>query len=817
MPMRKILLGATISSLLSGTAQSWAADSGGSESAGLEEIVVTAEKRSENLQKTAISITALTGDDLRDAAKTDLNKIVESVPGVVMNGGGVNGSYAYIRGVGSTPRFTGDSSVTLTTDGIFNQRGNSSRGSFYDVARVEVLRGPQTTLTGRNAEGGSINVITNAPLLDQTVARASITAGNYGTLAGEGALNLPLADTLAVRAAFSAIKRGPYFSDDSGDEDTVSSRLRLLYQPSEAIKLILSGEYSTQGAVETGGVNSGYIDLSQPFHVVNGYYWSRSPKLSSSDYRVTNLYADFSWDWNWATLYVQPTYQRNILKSLAYTTNEATYQKALVSGYSNATAYARATSFAGGNSLSEQKTMEVRLNSPDNQRLKWLGGLYYFYNTQEQAPNSIAGSSTTTVPATALPLFPVGDYQNIYPQSPSREARDFDVFGQATWSFTDASRGTAGARWSKAERARGYAPGYYVEPDGTVINTTRSFPLDNGVAGTTTAGTATGTRGIPNNSVVYDISAASRTYYDVNYHVAFEHDFSPDSMWYASVSTGWKPGSFSFIASEDQICQVSDGCATAVPYLASGFSAFYKPEHLLAYEIGSKNTWLQNRLRVNGSVFYYNYKDYQFDYNVNPYNLDTGVDPDYTTTVTANADKAVSYGGELEASWLLTPADKFDLAVGYTHARIKELNVASTASAALKAWAAAMTDQPMPRAPDWTVAPSYAHTFALPNSAQLELSVDGQYQSTQTLILPATVVQLQHPDYYQQEPFWKFNASVGYSKPGDKWSVRAYVRNLTNKVTMEQWSIPTSFSTYGAVTFYPADPRTYGVMLSAEL
>lgn len=805
--------GAAVSLLLTTHAIAQTPESG----AALEEIVVTAEKREESLQKTALSITAMTGDTLREEAKTDLIKIVENVPGVVMNGGGVTGAYAYIRGVGSNPRFTGDSSVTLTTDGIFNQRGNSDRGSFYDVARVEILRGPQTTLTGRNAEGGSINVITNAPELNQVVAKATVTAGNYHTLAGEGALNLPLSDELALRAAFSAVKRGPYFSDGSGNEDTVSSRVRLLFQPTDAIKLIVSGEYSTQGAVESGGVNSGYINLAQPFYALNGYYWSRSPKMSSTDYQVTNLYADFSWDWNWATLYVQPTYQRNTLKSLQYTTNEATYQQALAAGYNAATAYARATAFNGGNSVSVQKTLELRLNSPNDQRLKWLGGVYYFYNTQDQAPNSIPGSSTTAVPATASPLFPVGDYQSLYAESPSRASKDYDLFGQATWSFTDAWRATGGARWSRSIRERGYAPGYFIESDGAVINTTRSFPLNNGVAGTTTAGTPTGARGIPNNSAIYDISAASKTYHALNYRAAIEHDFSPDSMVYASVSTGWKTGSFSFIPVEGEICPTGNGCAAAVTYLAPGFSAFYKPEHLKAYEIGSKNTWLENRLRVNGSVFFYNYKDYQFDYNVNVYNPATGVDPDYTATITANADKAQSYGGEIESSWLLTAADKFDLSVGYTHARIKELSVASTASAATKAWAAAMTDQPMQRAPDWTIAPRYSHTFSLSSGANVELAADGQYQSEQSLALPATTTQLAHPEYYRQAAFWRFNASLAYSKPDNGWSVRAYVRNLNNKVTFQQWTIPTGFTTFGAVSFYPSDPRTYGVIFSVSL
>ncbi|MGC3980678.1 MAG: TonB-dependent receptor [Steroidobacteraceae bacterium] len=810
---RMMMGSATIVSVLLSTTTMAQTDTG----IALEEIVVTAQKREENLQKTALSITALSGDLLRDDAKTDLIKIVESVPGVVMNGGGVNGAYPYIRGVGSNPRFTGDSSVTLTTDGIFNQRGNSDRGSFYDVARVEILRGPQTTLTGRNAEGGTINVITNAPVLNQTQAKATVEVGTYHLLAGEGAVNLPLSDQLAVRAAFSAIKRGAYFSDASGNEDTMAARLRVLYQPNEDMRLMVSGEYSQQGAAESGGINSGYINLTQPFHTLNGYYWSRSPKINTSDFQVTNLYADFSWDWHWATLYVQPTYQRNILKSLQYTTNEATYQQALVAGYTQPTAYARATAFNGGNSISTQKTLELRLNSPDDQRLKWLGGIYYFYNTQDQAPNSIPGSSTTNVPATATPLFPVGDYQNIYAESPSRASRDYDVFGQASWSFTDAWRLTGGARASRSVRERGYAPGYFLEPDGTVINTTRSFALNNGVAGTTTAGTPAGPRSIPNNSAIYDISAATKTYRDVNWRVALEHDLSADSLLYASISTGWKTGSFSFIPVEGEVCPVSNGCAAAVPYLAPGFSAFYKPEHLLAYELGSKNTWLNQRLRVNGSVFYYDYRDYQFDYNVNVYNPATGVDPDVTVTYTTNADKAQSYGGEIEASWLLTDNDKLDLSVGYTHARIKELGVASTASAALQSWAAAMHDQPMPRAPDWTVAPRYAHSFRLGNGASFELTGDGQYQSAQSLGLPATTAQLTHPGYYRQDAFWRFNASLAYHEPDDRWSLRAYVRNLTDKTTMQLWTIPTSFTGYGAVSFYPSDPRTYGLMLSASL
>src|SRR5688572_17337178 len=181
----------------------------------LEEVVVTAQRREETLQKSSLSIQVLSDEELWQAGvahSADLNRLI---PGIQIAGGG-NASQIYIRGVGDFAASPlSNPAVAVNVDGIYISRPHGVNSSFYDLARLEVLRGPQGTLYGRNASGGALNLITNRPSLAGVAGNVSVDVGNFNLAQVQGALNVPLGDTVAIRGAVNVVDRSGYLSDDT--------------------------------------------------------------------------------------------------------------------------------------------------------------------------------------------------------------------------------------------------------------------------------------------------------------------------------------------------------------------------------------------------------------------------------------------------------------------------------------------------------------------------------------------------------------------------------------------------------------------------
>jgi iron complex outermembrane recepter protein len=210
---------------------------------GLEEVVVTASRREETVQRAALSVQALSAATLERANVTkpeDLNAIA---PGLAIASAG-NSPQAYIRGVGNfASNGLAEGAVAFNLDGVYISRPPSVRGMFYDLERIEVLKGPQGTLYGRNASGGAINVISRRPKLGETSGYMELQAGNYDLARGTAAVNVPLGDTVAIRAATQIMRRDGYLSDGTSDEKGDSARLQLLWEPTDAVSLLVSSNY----------------------------------------------------------------------------------------------------------------------------------------------------------------------------------------------------------------------------------------------------------------------------------------------------------------------------------------------------------------------------------------------------------------------------------------------------------------------------------------------------------------------------------------------------------------------------------------------
>ncbi|MBT9473174.1 MAG: TonB-dependent receptor [Pseudomonadota bacterium] len=569
----------------------------------IEEVVVTAQRREETAQSTPLAITALSADQLEKQGVRTVTDLTTVVPGVQI--GSVGGSVEIaVRGIGSTNNTeVGDPAVAFNVDGVYMARPRSAAGLFFDLDRTEVLRGPQGTLYGRNATAGSLNVITKKPTSEYE-ANAQLELGNYSLIRASGAVNLPFSDKVAVRAAFQTAKRDGYTSNapsnDYNDEDAVALRLHVLLKPTENFSLLLSGDYFRNDYVGSASAPLGqYAAGGDPYT----FPISRDGASNQQNY---GLSAQADLDLSFGVL----TYLGAIRNDLVHTLAG--------SGRNYRVGAPRPPSSCdpvlglGCNTIyfdsdEQQESHELRLGNAEG-RFKWVGGLYYFKETNNVYAN----------------IFPLVAFiqPNTYSDSKA-------VFAQGTYSFTDQLRATAGLRYTRDHKGR--TGGTYV-----ALNSNGGCQMPGGMERPFF--------GAPPPGCLLYGNVADFTWESTDYKLGMEFDLTPTSLLFVSTSTGYKAGGY------------GDG----LPPLNNK----YEPERLTAYEVGAKNRFMENRAQLNLSAFYYDYQDFQV--------TGTGVVAGQPSAVTVNAAKATLYGAELEGTLLITENDRIDGSAAYLHAEYKD-------------------------------------------------------------------------------------------------------------------------------------------------
>ena len=400
---------------------------------GLADIVVTAQRRSENLQRTALAVSAIGGEQLQSANISQPQDLSKLVPALKLSASGGSGTQVTIRGVGN---FAGNAysepAVAINLDGVYLARSAGPNGLFFDLERVEVLKGPQGTLYGRNATAGAINIITRKPD-DQFTAEGTVSVGNYDLLRGEAAVNAPLAQGIALRVAGVITRRDGYFSDGYSDDRSESIRAPLKLDPTDRLSILLSSDYTHVGGKGTGAVLAPYLDSDIPYRgsadngtnaILTGASLAISggtnpdllPKLGKDgfvDIENWGVSATIDYAFDGARLTIIPAYRRS----------ENDYRH-----------YAAGFPITA-HELSKATSLEVRLGSSDDSALKWLVGGYYFdeaLNFDLFANQGVAFNRTI----------------------PDLKTRSYAAFGQLTYSLTDALRLTAGGRYTHERKTQ---------------------------------------------------------------------------------------------------------------------------------------------------------------------------------------------------------------------------------------------------------------------------------------------------------------------------------------------------------------------------
>lgn len=332
----------------------------------LEEITVTAQKREENMQKVPITMEVISAEEIKELGKNDISSILSTVSGALVQKG-ADGYRITIRGMSddSTAKMgqaTAGPTVAMNTDGVFTNRKDGGAG-LYDIERVEVLYGPQSTMYSSNSPGGVINIVTAQPKIDTYEGSASLEYGNYNLLHTEGAVNIPLTDKIAIRTSFSSSRRDGYLTNGSDNEKTTGARVRALFQANEELSFTLTAEYSSdQGAGFGGGVEvfANQDDVDDP------WTGQEDESLASNDVTSKKLNAQMSWDTSLGSLSVIPSYSKRKGR------NEMV--------------------MSGDNNLSDldatEKGLELRMTSSPDFFFTWIAGATYYKSVDDMYSES---------------------------------------------------------------------------------------------------------------------------------------------------------------------------------------------------------------------------------------------------------------------------------------------------------------------------------------------------------------------------------------------------------------------------------------------
>jgi iron complex outermembrane receptor protein len=757
----KVAFGVSSSMLALGST-AWAQDTSSAPvtqgDSGVQDIVVTAQRFSENAQKAALPIAVVSADSLQSAGVSQPENLNALVPSLKLTNNATTS--IYIRGVGeNSAQQNSQSAVAVSVDGIYIGRTSAVAGNFYDLQRVEVLKGPQGTLYGRNASGGAINIITNKPT-DQFGGSVTGEIGAYGLRRLTGALNVPVTDTLAIRAAFYDSKRNGFLTDGSMDEDIRAARLKLLWTPTSRLTVAVNGDVSRIGGIGIGAavVGQGLKGFSYSQEAANTRAALGVSTLGEpgKNYVNRSVSAQVDYDFDFATLTLQPGYrEQHFTDSFrSSTSSNATY------GHSN------------------QFSMEARL-SKQTDSMKFVIGGYFF---DENVSYNYNISNLQGVVVTSL--------QNIK----AFDTRSIAAFGESTFNITDHLRAIIGGRYTREKRMFDA----YVEYYGNSFGFTRNNAInpDTGVALSSTDKVINPINGKSEFAYAY-LDEGSPVFRNFSGKVGFEFDIAPRSLLYGTFATGFKSGGFSI---------------APAPYNV------FKPEKLSAFTLGSKNRFFDNMLQLNVEAFYWKYKNQQIahtGYDVNGAagfvtdnagsskiygaNFDIVLAPTRHDTFAVNFEYLKT---KVESYSIIVPQFGPYVPVAPTGCKLYPAGSNPNTGAPLNTQDC--SGFPLPFAPKWTGTVSYSHTFDLGERGEVTFLGRAQFATEAYLQFDRTP-QSRGPGYISPD------FDVTYTTEDKRFSLTAYVRNANDK------RIYNTVNTVNNPPFYSIrDPRTYGARATVK-
>jgi iron complex outermembrane recepter protein len=580
----------------------------------LEEVVVTAQRREENLQNVPIAVTAVSGDALEKAGIADTSGLKALVPSLSFSTAVGGLGLPRIRGVGSTGQGPGiENPVATYVDGVYMSSSIGALTSLSDVAQVAVLKGPQGTLFGRNATGGLIQITTRQP---SHVFKADFqaTAGNYGSVGGRAYLTGGFSNRVAASAAFNYDQRreGYGINVKTGhrilDQESYTGRAKLLWEPSDTTSVTLSGD-----TARVTSANPAFRSISRNVRgkfALGGQRDIHSdvdPALKTEQYGAS---LEIRHSFGGMDLMSLSAYRRMKMRVVFDPDGTTEDQWTGVPG-----ANAPPLGFAHGlvidnTELANQFSQEVQLLSTTEGPFKWVVGAYYMSAKGEYQPGRTFTAFQTA--GSAAFFIPPGRYNDLVVQ---QSLDTLAGFAQGTYSFGNATNLTAGLRHTRDERdASGIRKA--VEASGAPV------------------AVQTAPQGV--------VERFKKTFPKTTWRLSVDHRYSPELMTYASYNRGFR--SAAFVVS-------NFGLVTAPE------NKELKPEVVDAFEVGVKSDLKDKRVRLNAAGYYYDQE------NVQVMQIVSGIQNIY------NAKGAKLYG--LDADGTAKVNERLTLTAGfnYVHGR----------------------------------------------------------------------------------------------------------------------------------------------------
>ncbi len=517
-----------------------------------EEVLVTAEKRSESLQDLSQAITVLGGADLDNRQIASFIDLSAIAPGVNIAKNEGFKTVITIRGVGNeaNQNAIANPSVSYHLDGIYVASPFALQTDFLDLERIEVLRGPQGTLFGQNSTGGAINVITTAPSIDSSFGKADLTLGDYGLVKARAAYNLPLTDTLAMRASVISNTRDGFtenltLGQDLDDANSMSARIRVLYEPSDNFRANFTAQYFDED--RNGAAQKGLLDPTPNAREL------RQDSLAAYELTSELYSAVLEWDFESFTLKSLTSYQNDDVMIIR---DNDRNDSAAISVFQIPSLYDPETN------KQTTITQEVNLVSVDPLfgKLDWVAGLFYLdteveISILERLDFGLDGFD----PITDADIASYGgDVGFISDSKPERDSTS--VYGQGTWHFNEAWRAVFGLRYTEDE-VYSEVTNFYGREGTDIIETSSE---------------------------------------KVTGRLVVEHDFNESTMAYGAYTRGFKPGGSNLTYGREEVI-------APIVVLPT-----FNEEIVDAYEVGLKTDLVDGRVRMNTAAFYYNYEGLQY-------------------------------------------------------------------------------------------------------------------------------------------------------------------------------------------------------------
>ena len=746
----------------------------------LEEVVVTAQKRAQSLQEVPLSVQALLGDTLTQNGISTLSDLSSISPGFKLADTQGTNNVSALRGVNSFAFGFGlEESIPFYLDGVYLGNGFDMLGDLLDIQRVEVLKGPQGTLFGRNASGGAISIIRNKPN-NEFAAEIGAGGGNYGLRTTKGLINVPvIADELMVRAGFTTRDRDGWQTnvatgqEDGLEQDRAAGFLRALWVANDSLELEYSADWSSQKD------HPGYKSVStvRPGSGLFGFVWNQADPASFysegsgdaiagdagfiipvagglsaapaganpetiQDRNITGNSLKVSWD----------------LSEDLTLTSISSYRKVDTKTGSDADggSLGLANSYATG--TTKELNQEFRINASSD-TVDWLAGVNYYKQERDLAVTtrlsalvklrSLGGGSLGT------PFMETSAGEN--------ETESYSIFGDATWQLTDQLNFTAGIRYTHDEKSF------------TLIDAGNNTFAGQGLI-------------YPNIAQLSDpsISSWSEDWSNISGRIGLDYALNDEAMVFASISQGYKSGGYN--------TRLTLEGSAANGFVSPDFATTpFDEENNINYELGIKSDLLDGRMRFNSSVFYYVYEDLQVL-------LTDGTSP---VARTVNASEVTGYGWDTEVVYLATEGltlslNLLALDAEYTDDVVDNTDVLRIEEGSGRPWA-----------PDWSTTMNVDYRTTLEGLGELRANLTYAYQDDQPM-RSRQVTQTYTDEDNSQEAYGLLNGRLSFNSADEHWEVAVWGKNILDE-DYKNSLIASSDSVAGILMTVGGEPRTFGL------